>query len=160
MLVAVQRYKYDYNPSRFGGFDVTPREITTGIDPLLDTYGLPVSNEVFLDNNMTVLSIPSTRNVGGLRLQVQEPVQKPVQIMVGQGQFNSETSISNRIGELLFLWGNRLLPNTDGFERNELEYTPLFFSSDEAWETAATGGPLTNADLVFNEATAAPRSQR
>jgi len=158
VMIAVQRYKYDYNPSRLGGFDVTPREIVTGAGPLLEAYGLPVSDLVFLDNNMTVLSIPSTRNVGGLRLQVQEPVQKPVQITISQGQFNNDTSISNRIGELLFLWGSRLNPNLDGIERSDLEYTPLFFSSDQSWETASTGAPLTNADLVFNEATATPRA--
>lgn len=143
LLVATQRYEYNYNPGTRGGFNITPTQQTTGIDELLASYGVSVSSDLLMDANMEILSIPSTRNLGGLQIQVQEPVQAPNQIKVSEGQFNEELSISNRIGSLLYLWGSRLSLDDALLSEAGVKETTLFTASDMAWEREFMPGPLT-----------------
>ena len=143
LLVATQRYDYTYNPGPRGGFNITPVQQTTGIDELLDAYGVSMSPDLLMDANMEILSIPSTRNLGGMQIQVQEPVQAPNQIRVAEGQFNEEVSVTNRIGQLLFLWGSKLSVADEIVTQNNLTATPLFRTSEQAWEKEFAPGPLT-----------------
>jgi ABC-type uncharacterized transport system involved in gliding motility auxiliary subunit len=101
-----------------------------------------------MDTNMEVLSIPSERNLGGLRLQVAEPVQAPIQIKVSTGQFNEDVSITNKISDLLYLWGSRIELDEAQLASNEIEATTLFTTSKEAWESDYTPGPLGGAQFL------------
>lgn len=158
LFVAVQNYEFDYNPSRMGGFDIAARPQETGIDALLSAYGVRVGSGVFMDRSLETLSIPRTQNIGGLRVQMAEPVQAPIQIRVAGDQFNTESAISDRLGEVLYLWGGRLVPDLVSLEAAGIEYTPLFTSSDEAWEVETTGGPLGPRDFAYDAAAALPRT--
>jgi len=143
LLVASQRYEYNYNPGSRGGFNITPTEQTAGIEQLLNAYGLGLSEKLLLDENMEILSVPSTRNIGGFQMQVQEPVQAPNQIKVTSGQFNDELSVTNQISQLLYLWGSRVTIDTEKLQ--DASVTPLFTTSDNAWERDFSAGPLTQA---------------
>ena len=73
-------------------------------------------------------------NLGGLRIQVAEPVQAPIQIRVSEGQFNEDVSITNKMATLLYLWGTRLERNQEILDEHGLQATTLFSTSDKAWE--------------------------
>ena len=158
VFLAVQNHEYDYNPSRGGGFDISVRPIETGIDALLSEYGMRVSEAVFMDENLETLSVPRTQNIGGLRVQMAEPVQAPIQIKVSGDQFNEKLSISDRLGQLLYLWGSRLVPNDAKVKEAGLSYQTLFTSSPKAWEVETSGGALSRADFTFDPAKATPRA--
>ena len=158
LFVAVQNFEFDYNPSRLGGFDISARPQETGIDPLLGAYGMRVGGGVFMDRSLETLSIPRTQNLGGLRVQMAEPVQVPIQIRVAGDQFNSDSAISDRLGEVLYLWGGRLVPDEVALESAGVEYMPLFTSSEEAWEVETMGGPLGPRDFAFDPAVAHSRA--
>jgi ABC-type uncharacterized transport system involved in gliding motility auxiliary subunit len=143
-LFAVQRYEYDYSPGRQGGFSISANPIETGVEELLDAYGVKVSDKLFMDMNMAVLQIPRQQNLGVFQVQVAEPVKVPVQIRVNSDQLNTETSITNRISEILYLWGSRLVPESEKLAQSKVDLTALFTSTDEAWEVDFAGGPLTN----------------
>ncbi len=142
LIVAVQNYEYSYAPNRRGGFNLTPTQSNSGLARLLDGYGVSVSDKLLMDANMEVLSIPSERNIGGMRLQVAEPVQAPIQISVTADQLNQDFSVTNRISQLLYLWGTSLDVDETKTAENGLEVTTLFTSSDNSWQRDFTPGPL------------------
>lgn len=148
LVVAVQKHVYNYTPSRQGGFNISARALQPGIDPLLDSWGVTVSDQLFMDTNNEVLAIPSTRNLGGMRLQVSEPVQAPMQIKVTADQLNDEVSIANGVGDLLYLWGTYLELDLEQLVEAEIRNTPLFTSSSEVWAVDPTQGPLSQSQLV------------
>ncbi len=148
VILAVQNYEFQYAPSRQGGFTFTPQPVNPGIDPLLDGWGVTVSDGVLMDSNMEVLGIPSTRNVGGFRMQVSEPVQAPMHIKVTQDQFVADTSITNGVGDLLYLWGSRLKIDHERLAEAGIEPIILFTTSDDTWEVDWEAGPLTRSSLI------------
>ncbi len=158
VFLAVQNHEYDYNPGQRGGFDVSARPITTGIEPLLEDYGVRVSKGVFMDENLETLSIPRMQNFGGMRVQVAEPVQAPIQIKVTGDQFNQNLSVSSRLGKLLYLWGGRLVLDDSKLNSVKLSHDVLFTSSNKSWEVDNDGGPLTQRDFTFDQATAHSRA--
>jgi ABC-type uncharacterized transport system involved in gliding motility auxiliary subunit len=148
VIVAVQNYEFQYAPSRQGGFTFTPQPVNPGIEPLLDGWGVTVSDAVLMDSNMEVLGIPSTRNVGGFRMQVSEPVQAPMHIKVTQDQFVADTSITNGVGDLLYLWGSRLEIDHERLAEAGIEPITLFTTSGDTWEIDWEAGPLTRSSLI------------
>lgn len=148
LLVAAQGYEYNYQPGRRGGFTITATQNDHGIEPLLQEYGVELVDGLYMDSNMEVLSIPSTQNLGGMQFQMNQPVQAPMQVRVGEGQFNDETSITNSIGQLLFLWGSPLMLTPETFEEHGLSATELFHTSGESWTVDYSAGPLTQDMLT------------
>lgn len=148
VIVAVQNYEFQYSPARQGGFSFTPQRLNTGIDPLLDSWGLDVSDRVLMDNNSEVLGIPSERNIGGLRVQVSEPVAAPMHIKVTQDQMAEDTSITNGLSDLLYLWGTRLEIDHEEMAENGLVPVPLFTTSADVWEAEWNAGPLSMSQLI------------
>jgi len=148
LIVATQRYEYNYAPGRQGGFNISSQAVTSGIDPLLSKWGITVSDRLLMDENNEVLSIPSTRNVGGLRLQVSEPVQAAMQIKVTSDQLSDDISIANGVGDMLYLWGSRLELDNDLLAASGVEAKPVFTSSSSVWELDASPGPLPPSAFV------------
>jgi ABC-type uncharacterized transport system involved in gliding motility auxiliary subunit len=148
LVVAVQKYEFNYTPGRMGGFNISASAQESGLDPLLKSWGLEISDRLLMDSNNEVLAIPSSRNVGGLRLQVSEPVQAPMQIKVTGGQINDEISVANGLDVLLYLWGSRLVLDPEKLVDNEIKHTVLFHSSAQTWEVDYTPGPLPPSAMV------------
>lgn len=147
LFLAAQGHEFSYQPGRTGGFSFAAQQVNPGVGPLLASYGVELSDGILLDTNMETLAIPSTRNVGGLRFQVQEPVQAPMQIAVGPEQMNDEVAITQNLGQLLYLWGSRLLLREGQLQEHDIEATTLFTSSGQAWEVEFTPGPLSPRQL-------------
>lgn len=146
VVIATQNYEFNYAPSQQGGFNYTPSPQQSNLDALLSAWGITVSDGILMDANPEVLAIPSERNLGGMRVQVQEPVQVPMQIRIAGDQFNEDTSIANGLGSLLYLWGSRLVLD----EAAGLEPQVLFTTSPEAWEADFVPGPLAPVALLQN----------
>lgn len=148
VVMAVQNHNYTYQPGSRGGFDISAAAQPSGLEKVLDAAGLKVSEDHFMDENLVVLSVPRTQNIGGLRFQSTEPVRLPVQVMISADQMNQEAAVSNRIGGLLYLWGTPI--ETDGTRLAEagLRSTTLFTSSDRSWLEPFTEGPVPGS--VFN----------
>ncbi|RKZ16293.1 hypothetical protein DRQ53_06745 [bacterium] len=150
LVLATQDYEFNYGPSQQGGFSYTPTPQQSNVAALLDAWGIAVSDAILMDTNTEVLAIPSERNVGGLRLQVQEPVQNPVQIKVTPDQLNDDTSITNGLGSMLYLWGSRLELDEALLEGAGITPEVLFTSSNGAWEADYVPGPLAPMSLLQN----------
>jgi hypothetical protein len=75
-------------------------------------------------------------------------VQAAMQIKVTPDQMNEDISIANGVGDVLYLWGSRLVPDLDFLAKNDLTATPVFTSSSTVWELDPTPGPLPASAFV------------
>lgn len=147
VILALQAHDYNYAPGARGGFTISANARRSGLDEMLKAFGLGVVQDHFFDNSLQVLSVPRTQTVGGLRFQTNEPVRAPMQILVPQPQMDAKTSLTNRIGSLLYLWGTPVTLNTADLARLKLQATPLFTSSDKSWTEKFTEGVVPGSYL-------------
>lgn len=147
VIVAAQKLTYSYDPGQRGGFDISVRAQTTGVNDLLGEYGVRVDDRMLMDAQMATLAIPRTQTIGGLRFQMSEPVQAPMQIRVlGEG-IRQDVPITAGVPEVLYLWGTQLILDEGGVESSGLAATPLLTGSDKAWVIDRQSGALTSADV-------------
>ena len=100
-----------------------------------------------MDKSTAYIQVPvyQMRNLGMLQVREQryEPVTKPVIIKVNNEYINSKLSISNKISELFYLYGGRLLVHEEILKENNLSFRTLFTSSDYCWTREGMGyGPI------------------
>ncbi len=149
VIMAVQDYRYDYSPQRGGGLRVTPNPTKPAVNELLTHYGLSINDNILMDNNQEMLSVPTQRTIGGLfNATVDTPVKLPVQIKITDQNMNSDISITNRVGSLLYLWGSALSADDAKMAELGLEHKVLFKSSPTTWTIPFGGTPLTPADIT------------
>ncbi|MDO9694795.1 MAG: GldG family protein [Candidatus Latescibacteria bacterium] len=141
-LIAVQLHTYGYEPGPRGGFTISGAAQASGLESVLDAFGVTVDARHLLDASHETLAVPRTQNVGGMRFQTNEPVRLPVQVKVTETQMNQDSPLSNRISSLLYLWGTALDLDTAKIGANGLATTVLFTSSERAWRAPFTDGML------------------
>jgi ABC-type uncharacterized transport system involved in gliding motility auxiliary subunit len=147
VLMAVQEHEYGYQPNPRGGWTITGNAIETGVGDLLSGLGLTVVEDHFLDRNDQMLELPREVNLGGMRMQVREPVKAPVQIRITQDQVNQDQPVTNHIGDLLYLWGTPVQIDEATLDARGLQAKTLLRSSAQAWRADFGGGMLTPAVL-------------
>jgi ABC-type uncharacterized transport system involved in gliding motility auxiliary subunit len=153
-VLALQAHEYNYMPAPRGGFNVSGRQLSSGLDTMLEEFGVTVGKDHFFDESMQVISMGRTQTVMGMRFQTNEPVQFPIQIFVTGDQMNSDSPMANRISNLLYLWGTQLELNDSALARGELKSTTLFTSSDRSWaeefsEGVVAGSYFSTKDRQF-----------
>lgn len=146
-VMAVQNLVYDYGAAPRGGFRITARQRRSGLEGLLQQYGLAVRGEQLFDAEHEVLSIPRTQNLGGMRFQTAEPVRAPMHIAVRGAQMNRDLAITNRIESLFYMWGTDLAKDPARLAGLNLGCRTLFTSSARAWRKGFSPDPLTMADV-------------
>jgi len=147
VVMGLQAHEYGYTPAPRGGWTIAAQGIETGLEPMLAEFGLTVSEDHFMDTASEVINLPREVNLGGLRMQTQEPVRLPIQIRVTEAQMNQDSPLVNRIGAIFYLWGTPVLSDTDKLASHELQAENLMFSSDNVWAETWTDGPVTGAML-------------
>ncbi len=146
-LLAVQNIEYDYQPGQRGGFRITPKQYSHGLEDLLRQYGVSVGNMQLMDAEHETLNIPRQANLGGMRIQTSEPVRVPMQIAVRGEQLNREVSITNRIEQLFYPWGTDVRVDPVKMAASSVGSRALFASSERSWHKAFSPSPLTQADI-------------
>lgn len=147
VIIAAQRFKYNYNPSGRGEVMVMPSEEDPGVDSLLDNYGITLSDKMLMDKQNQILTIQTQGSIAGgfLSLPVSLDVQSPVQIKVTPEDMNQDLAFTANLGPMVYLWGSALKVDNDKIENLGLDMTTLMKSSSDTWETKFSGMPLTAA---------------
>jgi ABC-type uncharacterized transport system involved in gliding motility auxiliary subunit len=113
------------------------------ISELTKNYGFEFDTKMFMDKSSAFIQIPvyQTRRMGMFQIREQryEPVTAPVIIKINAENINSDVSISNKITELFYLYGSRLLVHEEIMKENNLKVKPLFTSSNFSWTREAYG---------------------
>ncbi len=147
VIMAVQAHQYNYSPAQGGGWSISGVDIETGLEPMLDGFGLTVSEDHFMDASMEVIDLPREVNLGGLRMQTREPVRVPIQIKVTETQMNQDSDLVNRIGSLFYLWGTPIETDPEKLDAHGLDATTLVRSSDDCWQADWSAGPVPGSML-------------
>jgi ABC-2 type transport system permease protein len=147
VFMAVQAHEYGYAPDPRGGWSIGGRELASGLGRVLDGFGLGVSEAHFFDNNMQVLELPREINLGGMRMQTREPVQAPIQIRITEDQFKQDLPVTNRINQLLYLWGTPITVDSGKLQQAGLTPRTLMTSSANCWQADFATAPLTAQDF-------------
>ncbi|MCU0643716.1 MAG: GldG family protein [bacterium] len=164
VVMAAQMYNFQITPSRSepGQFDLMgmPSRLNT-INGLAKNYGFEFDDKIFMDKSTAFIQVPvyQTRRMGMFQIQEQryEPVTKPVIIKVNAENINSDLSISNKISELYYMYGGRLLVNKDAMKENNLQFRTLFTSSNFSWIREGMGygnidvTPPASEDVLKNQ---------
>jgi len=147
VVMGVQAHEYSYVPAQGGGWTISGVDVDTGLEPMLASFGLTVSEDHFMDTAMEVIDLPREVNLGGLRMQTREPVRVPIQIRVAETQMDPDSELVDRLGNLFYLWGTPIVTDAARLQENGLTATTLASSSDDCWEESWSEGPLPGASL-------------
>jgi ABC-type uncharacterized transport system involved in gliding motility auxiliary subunit len=147
VIVSTQSTKYEYSPGTRGGYRITVRPQTVGINDLISEFGVRIDDRMLMDTQMATLAIPREQNIGGLRFQVSEPVQAPMQIRVMGEAINRDLPFTAGVPELLYLWGNQVVVDEAGVAEKNLTATTIFRGGDKSWTVDKKAGALQPADL-------------
>ncbi len=147
-VFAIQNYKFNYMPQGGMGIQVMAEPNRSGINSLLENYGVVVSEDILMDESHEVLSIPVRQTFGGfLSAMVETPVKLPIQVKVTDNSMNQNLSITNRTAGLLYLWGTALKPDKGKIEQIGLKAETLLNSSPKTWTVPFSGGFISGEDI-------------
>jgi ABC-type uncharacterized transport system involved in gliding motility auxiliary subunit len=145
VIMGLQAHEYNYSPAPNGGWSISGQAGGTGLEPMLAEFGLTVTEDHFMDMASETINLPREVNLGGLRMQTQEPVRLPIQIRVTEAQMDQDSPLVNRIGAVFYLWGTPISIDADQASAHDLQVTELIRSSDDTWTEPWTDGPVTSA---------------
>ncbi len=149
VLLAVQKYTFDYPTDERGGIRADPQQVNPQINELIEKYGVTVDDQFLMDESQATLSVPTRRTVGGfLEMRVSTPVQIPTQIVVIDQYMNRDVSITNRLDSVLYLWGTSLTMDEDAISEAGIKHTVLMTSTDKSWRVPFHPSQLTAADVT------------
>lgn len=133
VVMAVQNYEWNYNPTP-RGISIDSRDDDPQVNPLLETYGLGVDEQILMDNNHTTLTVQSAGNSLANLLGGGTPVKLPMHILINNSSMNDETSITGRLSTVFYLWGTALTLDEEKLAENGLTSKVLMSTSDQAWK--------------------------
>jgi len=155
LILAAQTNNYQVQYMRPGEFDLRGMPTQVNLNDLTKSYGFEFDNKMFMDKNTAFIQVPvyNTRNIGFMQVREQrlEPVTKPVMIRVNTENINTRLSISNKISELFYMYGTRLILNEDKFDADTLNHKVFFTSSDASWTREGYGYGPVNVDPPAEE---------
>jgi len=145
VIMAAQQYNYQITPSRSepGKFDLRGIPSRLNVNTLVKNYGFEFDDKMFMDKSSTYIQIPvlrtESRGPFQIRTQRYEPVTKPVIIKINAENINSSLSISNKISELFYMYGSRMLVHEEILKENNVHFETLFTSSNFSWTREGFG---------------------
>lgn len=143
VILALQARTYQYQPAGNRGIQVTPQENPpSGVEELLADLGVTVRDEILMDVEQEMLSIPTRTRFGGFNAVMDTPVQVPVQIQVVRDRLDRSAPAVGMTTSLLYLWGSGLELDDAKLDALGLDHEVLFTTTDNAW-FVEPDGPLT-----------------
>lgn len=148
VIMAAQKFKYNYNPGGRGDVMIMPSKVDPGIDDLLSNYGIGLSDKMLMDRQNQIISIQTQGPVVGgfLSLPISLDVQSPIQVRISPENMNQDLAFTANLGPMVYLWGSALKIDREKIEEIGLDATTLISSSDDSWEMEFSGMPLTKAN--------------
>jgi len=136
VVMAVQNYEWEYQATRDGN-RISRRDEKPQVNELLEKYGLKVSEDILMDVNSVTLTVQS-QSGGLLGALMGQPFNLPTHILVNNTSMNQNTSITNRLAAILYLWGTALDINQEKLKELGLESEVLMSTSDKAWSVGSS----------------------
>lgn len=137
VLLAVQKYEWDYRATR-SGTSLSKRDENPQVNELLKGYGITVSDDILMDTNHVPLRIQGGGDALSALFGGGQVVNLPTHILVNNTSMDPETSITSRLSTVFYLWGSPLEVDEDTLKKHALDYRVLMSTTDRAWTRPAS----------------------
>ncbi|MFH1708436.1 MAG: Gldg family protein [Planctomycetota bacterium] len=132
VVLAAHSNVFEYTIDRDSGVAIKRTPMTSGLNKLLDKYGLGISDAVLMSTNAVELTIPVS-HASNPNMQMIMNLKSPVNIMLTRENMNQANPITNRMEKVLYLFGAALTTDRDKLKENMLAATELFGTGPLAW---------------------------
>ena len=133
VIVALSNYKLELDQIN-GYLAISP--INNGINPLLENYGVSISNELVMDNQNAPFPVLVNRNVGTSQVQEIQAIQYPYFVDVRQDGMDDENMIVSDLATVSMNWASPVTIDAD--KNKDRKTTVLLSSSAGSWLTTNT----------------------
>ena len=143
-IVAMQHFNIQQRQYRGGSFETVywPQPQYQDFNQYLEPLGIAQTREVLMDQTRSRLALETQINRRAVREYEAQEVALPFLIRAVAPNFNPQLAITRQLGDQLFIWGNRLVANTDSLQHHNLSVTPLISTTNRAWSYDWSGGWL------------------
>ena len=147
-IVAMQHFNIQQRQYRGRGFETVywPQPQFQDFDQYLRLLGIEQVREVLMDRTQSHLRLDTQVNRTAIREYDRQNVALPFLLRTVNANYAAHSPVTGRLGDLLFIWGNRFSYNDDLLARMGLRRDVLISTTSQAWAYAWTGGFL-HADV-------------
>lgn len=141
-IVALQHYNIQQRQYRGAGFSTVhwPQPQFQDLQAYLELIGVEQPLEVLMDRSRHALQLTTQINRSAVREYDAQQVALPFLLRTVAAQHNDDDELSQRLGDLLFIWGNRF--QSVDMESSGMAIDTLVTTSDRAWAYDWRGGWL------------------
>ena len=143
-VVALQHFNIQQRQYRGSGFQTVywPQPQFQDLDRYLRLFGVEQIREVLFDRTQSHLSLETQINRTAVREYDPQQVALPFLIRAVGQYYDTASPITRRLGDLLFIWGNRFALNPARLADQSLMAQTLISTSNKAWAYPWKGGWL------------------
>ncbi len=146
-IVALQHYNIQQRQYAGGDFETVywPQPQYQDLNRYLEPLGIAQAREVLMDQTRSRLALETQIYRRAVREYDEQEVALPFLIRTVPPNFDTTLPIARQLGDQLFIWGNRFVPNPHRLQTHNLSATPLISTSNRAWAYHWSGGWLPKA---------------
>lgn len=133
VIIAISPYKLDADQMS-GSITLTP--IQTGLNALLDSYGINIPSELIMDKQNAAFPVVVSRDLGGTKVQEIQAVQYPFFVDVRRNGMNADSMIVADLPAVSMNWSSPI--TLDELKNQQRETSVLLSSSPQSWLTSNT----------------------
>ncbi|OJX38067.1 MAG: hypothetical protein BGO78_08525 [Chloroflexi bacterium 44-23] len=133
VIIAISPYKLDADQMS-GSITLTP--IQTGLNALLDSYGINIPSELIMDKQNAAFPVVVSRDLGGTKVQEIQAVQYPFFVDVRRNGMNADSMIVADLPAVSMNWASPI--TLDELKNQQRETSVLLSSSPQSWLTSNT----------------------
>ncbi len=143
-IVALQHFNIQQRQYRGAGFETVywPQPQFQDFDRYLRLFGVEQVREVLMDRTQSHLDLETQVNRTAVREYDSQKVALPFLIRAVSPHFSPASPITRRLGDVLFIWGNRFALDLARLQANGLDHLTLITTSARAWSFPWKGGWL------------------
>ena len=143
-VVAMQHFNIQQRQYRGTGFETVywPQPQFQDLDRYLRLLGVEQVREVLMDRTRHHLQLDTQVNRTAVREYDPQEVALPFLIRSVGAHYAPDSPLTENLGDLLFIWGNRFALDESRLEETGLRPHVVISTSDQAWSFAWKGGWL------------------
>lgn len=143
-IVALQHYNIQQHQYSGGDFETVywPQPQYQDLNRYLEPLGIPQAREVLMDQTRSHLVLETQIYRRAVREYDAQEVALPFLIRAVPPNFDTTLPITRQLGDQLFIWGNRFVPDSHRLRMHNLTAIPLISTSNRGWAYHWSGGWL------------------
>lgn len=129
--------RYDFDPQ--GGQGISVKKVTTGLEDVLEKYGLRLEDSMVMDPQNEPIPVPVERDLGGLRVREIQYLPYPFFVDVRRSGMAKDSPVLAGLSGVIVPWASPIVVTPpSGDDAPERTYVELLRSTEAAWSRSGT----------------------